>query len=198
MEINFITNIEMFKGCTIVNGTLQIRLNEDNPTIMNELKRGLGDIEEIIGYLKIYRSSSITSLDFLRSLNVIHGQNEKEYGKYSLIVYENPNLQTLWNWKAKTELRILSGSLYFHYNAKLCPSEIEILKNRTIYNNTDDFITADNGFYFCNIQPISTKYEVLNHENVTLYWKPFEKQANQQILGDFCCFNFFKCSDVSA
>jgi len=50
-----LSDAERAHGCTIINGTLQIRIIDDAPHIMSELEQNLGDIEEIYGYLKIYR-----------------------------------------------------------------------------------------------------------------------------------------------
>lgn len=42
---------------------------------MKELEDSLNMIEEITGYLKVVRSLSLVSLNFLRSLKLIKGEN---------------------------------------------------------------------------------------------------------------------------
>ena len=42
---------------------------------------------------------------------------------------DNQKLVELWDWKnRKNEFRIAQGKLFFHFNPKLCLSEIEKLK----------------------------------------------------------------------
>lgn len=42
-------------GCTIINGSLEIRIIEDISNITAELQTYLGKVKEILGNLKIYR-----------------------------------------------------------------------------------------------------------------------------------------------
>lgn len=53
--------------------------------IVNELEENLNMIEEIDGYIKIVRSFPLVSLNFLKSLKVIHGYTleSSKYDKFS-------------------------------------------------------------------------------------------------------------------
>lgn len=42
---------------------------------------------------------------------------------YSFYALDNQNLRQLWDW-SKHHLTITQGKLFFHYNPKLCLSEI--------------------------------------------------------------------------
>jgi hypothetical protein len=42
---------------------------------------------------------------------------------YSFYALDNQNLRQLWDW-SKHNLTIIQGKLFFHYNPKLCLSEI--------------------------------------------------------------------------
>lgn len=181
----YLADAERLEGCKIINGTLQIRMNEDHPHLVEELRKSLGSIEEIMGYLKVYRSNTLSSLEFLESLTTIHGQVELGHGNYSLMVYENTNLQKLWNYEYFTTLRLITGGMYFVYNPLLCVSQIELLRKLTEYNNTNDLINVDsNGFMqSCNVVSIIVKAEVLSSRNVTIYWTRFHKAASQTLLG---------------
>lgn len=181
----YLVDAERLEGCKIINGTLQIRMNEDHPQLVEELRKSLGSIEEIMGYLKVYRSNTLPSLEFLESLTTIHGQLELGHGNYSLMVYENTNLQKLWNYENFRPLRLIAGSMYFVYNPLLCVSQIELLKKLTEYNNSNDLINVDsNGFMqSCNVVSITVKAEVLSSRNVTIYWTKFNKAVSQTLLG---------------
>lgn len=97
--------------------------------LVKEVEENLQTIREIKGYLKIVRSSPLVSLNFLRNLEVIHG-NELD-GQYSLSVLDNQNLQKLWDWSPNSTFTIKKGQVFFHLNPLLCPQEIEILRNKT-------------------------------------------------------------------
>ncbi|XP_055709415.1 insulin receptor-like isoform X2 [Phlebotomus papatasi] len=174
-QIDFIENAEKLRGCTTINGSLQIKLNTDMAKLSDELEENLGAIREIDGYLKIYRSSSITSLKFLKSLHVIHGyvlENEQ----FALVVYENSNLQQLFEFDGeRSELRIERGGMMFHYNQKLCSTEIRKLQLNTDYNRTLDYISKEsNGYkHSCDMETIRIDYTVLSPTNVTIYWEKY-------------------------
>ena len=71
----YVTNIETaqsLKGCTKINGNLEIYV-KGGQSIVRELEDNLQFIEEIDGYLKVARSYPLVSLNFLRNLKVIHG-----------------------------------------------------------------------------------------------------------------------------
>lgn len=49
---------------------------------------------------------------------------------YSFYALDNQNLRQLWDW-SKHKLTILQGRLFFHYNSKLCMSEIHKMEEVT-------------------------------------------------------------------
>lgn len=55
MEIRGPSDLEYFRGCTIVDGSLSIRLGLTLNDIDEKLEETLGNIETINGALKIYR-----------------------------------------------------------------------------------------------------------------------------------------------
>lgn len=55
-EIRTVAQLEMIGvGCTIINGSLEIRMMEDVSNLTAELQTYLGNVEEIHGNLKIHR-----------------------------------------------------------------------------------------------------------------------------------------------
>ncbi|XP_055593448.1 insulin-like growth factor 1 receptor [Uranotaenia lowii] len=184
-QVMFLADAERLEGCTIINGTLQIRMMQDHPNLIEELRASLGAIEEIMGYLKVYRSTTLASLDFLENLEVIHGDYELGHGSYAIMVYENRNLQRLWDFSTKRLIRLLKGSMYFINNALLCNSQITWLKKIAEYNDTDDFInTGSNGYLrACNSVSLNAKVDVLTSRNVTLKWTRYKPAADQHLVG---------------
>ncbi len=49
---------------------------------------------------------------------------------YSFYALDNQNLRQLWDW-SKHKLSILQGRMFFHYNSKLCMSEIRKMEEVT-------------------------------------------------------------------
>ncbi|XP_054262550.1 insulin receptor-like [Macrosteles quadrilineatus] len=129
-SIENIGDAEMLRGCTHIQGSLEISIRTGKPKIVfKELEDNLGSIEEIENYLKIVRSFPIVNLKFLKNLTVIHGKSsDAGFGdNYSLLVLENPNLQELWDWDSKRGFKIMNGKVFFHYNPKLCLQHIHRL-----------------------------------------------------------------------
>lgn len=138
----------------------------------------MNKIEEIIGILKVYRSFSLKSLYFLTSLRIIHGDRELDSNKYSLIVFENQNLQNLFN---VTQLHIKNGAVLFNNNPYLCLSEIEKFQH---YSNLTDLSLKDlypswNGYKAnCNSVKIKTFAKNIFTTNATIYWENYKNVSS--------------------
>uniref|UniRef100_A0A8D2P6H3 Tyrosine-protein kinase receptor n=1 Tax=Zosterops lateralis melanops TaxID=1220523 RepID=A0A8D2P6H3_ZOSLA len=126
--IDSVTSAQELRGCTVINGSLVINIRGGN-NIAAELEANLGLIEEISGYLKIRRSYALVSLSFFRKLHLIRGET-LEAGNYSFYALDNQNLRQLWDW-SKHNLTIPRGKVFFHYNPKLCLSEIHKMEEIT-------------------------------------------------------------------
>uniref|UniRef100_A0A182M4K4 receptor protein-tyrosine kinase n=1 Tax=Anopheles culicifacies TaxID=139723 RepID=A0A182M4K4_9DIPT len=185
MEIMYLSDADRMRGCTIINGTLHIRLTEDHPNLLEELRNGLGDIEEIMGILKVFRSNYISSLEFLTNLQIIHGKYTTDNSNFSLMVYENNNLQRLFNYEQKTSLQLLSRGMYFRNNELLCNSQIILLRKITEYDNSSDTIDWNSNGYMqaCHVQPFLARHSILSSRNVTIYWSRHTPKTHHRMLG---------------
>jgi Receptor L domain len=127
-------------------------------------------------------------LNFFRSLHTIHGQ-ALEMKKYSFIVYENNNLQTLWNPRSKQQIELKHGNMLFTANSKLCLHEIQFLQSIVAYNDSCgkkcDFISHNTNGYMasCIMEPIFSESNVTTFENVTIRWKAYKSKGQQTIVG---------------
>ncbi|KAK7068841.1 hypothetical protein SK128_024141 [Halocaridina rubra] len=119
------------KDCTKVSGSLSITV-AGGWNVTQQLEENLKQIKEVTGYIRIYGSKTLFSLNFLKNLEVIGGQ-EKVLGKYALYVLENDNLQQLWDFALRPKKLTIgnNGSIFFHYNPSLCPRLIYKLANLT-------------------------------------------------------------------
>ncbi|XP_068604714.1 insulin receptor a [Brachionichthys hirsutus] len=172
------------RGCTVLNGSLAINLRGGN-NIAAELEASLGQLEEITGFLTIRRSYALVSLSFFRKLRVIRGE-EQEVGNYSFYALDNQNLRQLWDW-SKHKLSILQGRMFFHYNSKLCMTDIRKMeevtgtKERQVKNdiasktNGDQASCENHLLKFTQIRTMSDK--------IMIKWEPFWPPDFRDLLG---------------
>ncbi|KAG2470664.1 IGF1R factor, partial [Polypterus senegalus] len=140
--IDSVTAAQSMEGCTFVKGHLTINIRRGN-NIAAELEAFMGLIETVTGYVSIRHSHALSSLSFLKNLRYINGEQQLE-GNYSFYVWDNQNLQQLWDWKHHV-LTIKEGKLYFSSNPKLCLSEIYTMQKVTGRQGAGDINTHTNG-----------------------------------------------------
>ncbi|KAM4552222.1 insulin receptor a [Odontesthes bonariensis] len=182
--VDSVTAAQSLRGCTILNGSLVINLRGGN-NIAAELEASLGQLEEITGYLTVRRSYALVSLSFFRKLRIIRGE-EQEIGNYSFYALDNQNLRQLWDW-SKHKLTILQGRMFFHYNSKLCMTEIRKMeevtgtKERQVKNdiasktNGDQASCENHALKFTQIRTLSDK--------IMIKWEPFWPPDFRDLLG---------------
>ncbi|KFD68362.1 hypothetical protein M514_07346 [Trichuris suis] len=120
-DVRSLSEASQFKGCNIVIGALDIMMQSGlDSNFAGKLEEYLGDIREITHYLKVSFSPSFVSLNMLKNLRVIRGQ-ELWNEKYAISVIENQHLSKLWNFtNGAGKLKIEKGKLQFHNNPHLC------------------------------------------------------------------------------
>lgn len=183
-EVDSLATSDLLRGCQIVKGDIFIRLQSGVANTMQILERNLGDIEEIDGILKIYRSPVITSLSFLRSLRIIRG-NASDNPKFTFVIMSNENLQELWDWDEKQFLDLTRGNLLVHFNSKLCLNQIHKLQQLLKTNVTADFISTESNGYeqTCSANIIVTQSNVLNSSTVEIIWNKINITKLEKIVG---------------
>ncbi|KAL0128719.1 hypothetical protein PUN28_003826 [Cardiocondyla obscurior] len=187
-NVDSISSAQKLRGCTHIKGSLEIQIR-GGKNIVKELEESLNMIEEIDGYLKIVRSFPLISLNFLKNLRVIRG-NQLENGKYTLAVLDNQNLQELWDWNTHLNITILSengpAKLFFHFNPKLCLHEIEKLREKAkLEEFTDhDVASSSNGDKVaCNVTELKTKVTKKTSRGAIIEWRAFTHHDTRSLLG---------------
>ncbi|NWS12921.1 INSR protein, partial [Pachyramphus minor] len=182
--IDSVTSAQELRGCTVVNGSLVINIRGGN-NIAAELEANLGLIEEISGYLKIRRSYALVSLSFFRKLHLIRGET-LEAGNYSFYALDNQNLRQLWDW-SKHNLSIARGKLFFHYNPKLCLSEIhkmeEISGTKGRQERNDIALKTNGDQASCENELLKFSYIRTSHDKILLKWEPYWPPDFRDLLG---------------
>ncbi|KAJ3631669.1 hypothetical protein MTP99_012785 [Tenebrio molitor] len=177
-------SLQEMKGCTHINGSLDIRIDERS--LVPLLEEYLGNIVSISGYLKIGRSSVIESLEFLKNLTIIKGE-VLDGKKYSLFVFENQNLGKLWNFSNNFTLALENGVMAFHDNPQLCLLEIKKLQEATGSSSSKrdmEIFQYSNGYKsICNQNDMNVTIIEKNPTSVRLHWQRKATSDNAVVLG---------------
>lgn len=187
-NVDSIASAQKLRGCTHITGSLEIQIR-GGKNIVKELEDGLSTIEEIDGYLKIVRSFPLISLNFLKNLRVIRG-NDIDNSKYTLLVMDNQNLQELWDWSLHKEISIKSkdgpGKIFFHLNPKLCLYKIEMLREKAGLGPFTDYEVAPNSNgdkVACNVTELKTRVGKKSPWGAVIEWEPFVHHDARSLLG---------------
>uniref|UniRef100_A0A8C0WG88 Tyrosine-protein kinase receptor n=1 Tax=Castor canadensis TaxID=51338 RepID=A0A8C0WG88_CASCN len=182
--IDSVTSAQELRGCTVVNGSLIINIRGGN-NLAAELEANLGLIEEISGYLKIRRSYALVSLSFFRKLRLIRGET-LEVGNYSFYALDNQNLRQLWDW-SKHNLTIIQGKLFFHYNPKLCLSEIhkmeEVSGTKGRQERNDIALKTNGDQASCENELLKFSFIRTTFDKIMLKWEPYWPPDFRDLLG---------------
>jgi insulin receptor len=178
--IDSISTIQSLKGCNIIEGNLEIQLKASVKSIVKELDASLSEIEEITGFLKIVRSYSIISLNFLRNLKKIHGSTLDQQ-KFSVYVWDNYNLQALFNEGQKIE--ILNGKVLFYLNPKLCYNLItNLVGNDSMIEDIEATKKANGDKNPCTVTEMEVKVDKLSWNHAVLEWKQLQLKDERKLL----------------
>uniref|UniRef100_A0A7N5ZXH3 Tyrosine-protein kinase receptor n=1 Tax=Anabas testudineus TaxID=64144 RepID=A0A7N5ZXH3_ANATE len=182
--IDSVTSAQALRGCTVLHGNLIIKIRGGN-NIAAELEASLGQLEEITGYLTVRRAYALVSLSFLRKLRIIRGEH-LETDDYAFYALDNQNLRELWDW-SKHNLTIQHGRMFFHYNSKLCMSEIRKMEEVTgtkDRNQKNNIAVRNNGDQ-ASCETKLLKFTVIKTTSnmIMLKWEPFWPLDFRDLLG---------------
>lgn len=173
-------------NCTTIK-SLEIEIKfGTNEDVEHRLEEIIGKVEVISDQLKIIRSYSLTSLNFLHNLLEIRGENTPN--KMALVVHGNKNLQRLWTTKDnKTRaVKILNGTVSFHYNPKLCMSEIYKFGNLSTLPTFTNLEVSDisNGDRFeCTVYNLVVETTSIESQSIVIQvHKPVEVDNLERFL----------------
>ncbi|XP_013858973.1 insulin-like growth factor 1a receptor [Austrofundulus limnaeus] len=172
---------QSLKDCTVIDGNLIINLRSGN-NIAAELEKFMGLIQKVTGFVKIQNSHALSSLSFLKSLRYINGHELFE-NMYSFSVFNNQNLQSLWDW-SEHNLTIEAGRLFFRKNPKLCMSVIH-----TMWENTGIQVKPGEGDFLnngeranCESHILKFKSNATTNDTITLTWERYQVQENEGLI----------------
>lgn len=173
-NISTVNEARQLQSCTRLLAPLHITLL-DSTVVESDLEEYLGSIEEIHGELKIMHSHALVSLNFLRSLHTIRvpraNTTAEALSQHALTVKDNKSLRQLWDWSRKASMQIEPGKIFFHFNPKLCMSEIDKLvevAHLPPYINFDVSRESNGDQTACTAEPLGVKVEKIDSMSAIL------------------------------
>ncbi|EDV31140.1 uncharacterized protein Dana_GF15214, isoform A [Drosophila ananassae] len=165
---------EKLRGCQIFNGSVVFTIR--NLINESQLIHSFNSIREIRGYLKVFRSSQLTSLKFLSNLERIHG-DPMENNYFSIILYDNKKLSELW--KPTQQLELMRGGMYIHRNNKLCNPRIRGFQNWVTHDRGLDSLQTSDQEVMCSPAKMQLLVLKCTHKSVLLSW--LKSQTSQKV-----------------
>uniref|UniRef100_T1JFU0 Tyrosine-protein kinase receptor n=1 Tax=Strigamia maritima TaxID=126957 RepID=T1JFU0_STRMM len=186
ITVDSVATAQMLRGCTRISGSLEIQIS-GGENIVRELEENLNLIEEVDHFVKIVRSRPLISLHFFKKLRKING-TRKENSDYSLLVYDNINLQELFDNNTSHKLEVISGKIFFHLNPKLCLGKIKQLSKNLGLSDLDerDVSFKTNGDRTsCDVSKMRAKIESVTNKSALIYWENVQKNFSdhRSLLG---------------
>ncbi|XP_053373582.1 insulin-like peptide receptor isoform X2 [Mercenaria mercenaria] len=182
---------ENLKDCRIIHGSLVIKLKECVDE--DKLESYLGQIVEVTGHIAVSYSYALHSLRFFNGLRKVGGENPINY-KYSIHIFNNPNLQELIPELSHNFLEVSKGTVLFKNNEKLSYEKITDFVSMTNLNIEDTEVSkATNGNRLSsavlqlNLQVLKTSPHVafitwprmptLNILQYSVFWKKTSEES---------------------
>lgn len=188
-KIDSVAAAEQFRGCTHIKGKLEIALRTSGGNSLAVLEASLGEVREITGSLVVIRAKPLVSLMFLKNLRKIHGAWDatSKYKGQVMHIFNNPNLELLWDWPTHGNLSISGGTFFIHLNPKLCYNQITPLINMTDTkaNFTEIEVSDDNNGNQASCEPdkLHLRVSQLCSTAVVLTWDMFCAEDIRKLLG---------------
>lgn len=85
-------------------------------------------------------------MKFLSNLRRIHG-DPLENRHYALILYDNKQLNDLW--EPTVQLELVNGGMFMHRNNKLCNQHIREFQNRVVHDKVMDSLQTSDQEVLC-------------------------------------------------
>ncbi|CAH2050646.1 unnamed protein product, partial [Iphiclides podalirius] len=186
-RVDSVATAEHFRGCTHLKGSLEISLRASGGKTMAVLEASLGEVREITGSLKVTRAYPLVSLMFLKNLRRIGGVTN-DNKMQSLYIFNNPNLEMLWDWSVHKPIEITRGRLFIHFNPKLCYNQILPLKNMTrdplsTFDQIEVSVDNNGDQASCFQDVLQLKVSALRDRTVILTWDMYCSEDSRKMLG---------------
>ncbi|KAL9887722.1 insulin-like receptor isoform 1-T9 [Glossina fuscipes fuscipes] len=165
-QIDSVARAKEYHGCThIIDEGLTIVIKRGGRHLIEDLEYSLASIEVITTYLKVQGTYGMLNLRFFKNLKTIKGERLVE-DKYAFYVLENTDMESIW--ATNQTVRIEAGTVYFHFNPKLCLTEIEtllpMLKNQTKFDKNEVSEDSNGSRGSCNTTFLNVTLTTINSQ----------------------------------
>lgn len=181
-KIDSVQAAQSLKGCQYIEGALDIQIKAQAcKNVMKDLEDAMGEIIEVEDYLKVSRSSAITSLTFLKHLKTIRGSH-LDMNNHSFIIFDNPNFNDLFYDDQQVE--VLNGKLFVHFNPKLCFDKIEkFIGGSKMIDNFNRAKLSNGDKAYCNATHLEVAISDVGSVEASLQWKALKLEDDKSLLG---------------
>ncbi|TGZ38569.1 hypothetical protein CRM22_011272 [Opisthorchis felineus] len=191
--IHTLKDLVALQGCWSAKAVYMSISDADSDQTAEALARAFATLRVIEHSLRIVRSTAITSLNFLGTVERIGSSVTEVNRTITLEVSENENLRALWspnegfphvvnNSNYRTGLKVWSTSpVRFTQNSRLCPASVFRLfdtgalvlmpRSRSLSEAEQNLIRVTNGeLVYCNLAMFSLELSDLTSSSVRIQW----------------------------
>ncbi|XP_055838335.1 insulin-like peptide receptor isoform X2 [Episyrphus balteatus] len=170
-----LSDAEGIKGCQHLKGSLVIQIGAKVEE--DDLAESLKSLQIVDGYIKVYYSPFLRSLNFLQNLEKIGGK-PLENDTFALVLYNNQNLQELWNPQPEKIVEFVNGGIYSYANNKLCNKIVQDFDGKIIHNKERDLIQINDQDVLCEPVRLYVNEKRATQNSVQISWLK-EKTADE-------------------
>ncbi|XP_062509692.1 insulin receptor-like isoform X2 [Corticium candelabrum] len=177
--------LEQLKGCNKIKGNLEISINLE---LYEEADEYLNEVQEISGYLLIFRCHGFKSLNFFRNLKRIASDATQDLwqDKYGLALVDNSDLAHLWpNFR---NIEVPSNvSAYVEINPQLCQTDLKNIKtvfSQNVFVGKGNAITG-----ICENDPLVLTFTNVTTTSLNVRWQ--QRDPNSTFTLNYTVFTYF-------
>lgn len=149
-------------------------------------------LSKICFFFVFYRSPAILTLDYFKSLELIHyepnpDQKRTVETENALEIVHNTNIYELFNFEnsSRTSLTIEGGGVLIDSNPKLCPQMILKSLAKITYDKSNTYVgNVSNGQHaICVYREFKTSIKHESSSVVSIFWPRFDVNEGDKLQG---------------
>lgn len=188
-KVETISSSRDYRECQILNGSLLVRLSNENRDIREELLASFRSVEQILGSLEVHMSSVLPDLTFLRNLRLIDPKPDQLIGhKWSLRIWMNRQMTQLFDWNTQPALNVTNGQVEVADNPHLCAAAVkDFARHLTVaganWTMADELVNSNGYEGICAHRPIDVQVFDVRPDRAQVRWQRFVAEPGYRMLG---------------
>lgn len=192
--ISSLGEAEKLAGCQYARGNLVIQMG--SKVEEKHLFAPLQSLRKIQGYIKVYYSPFLKTLQFLQNIEIVEG-NPLENDTFALVLHNNQNLQELWVPTQGKTVEFVNGGIYSYGNNRLCNKVLHDFGQNVIHNKEKNLIQINDQEVLCDPVNLHVETKSLTHNSVQLSWAKNKTVGEVEIVYREAQFNKGTESELS-